>query len=314
MDDFICVDIKEPENVVVDVKENKKNSKLWDIRKDGKRLWLKCENLVVDNGFQINTFKPDSDEGYLKFIPNDFLEQVVESIDETVISEFIGKVADNMKMTEKSVRRMFKPSINYGTLKVTASCRNCGFIDKDKQEIITSLKELPRLIQSETLTNAVLEPAFVWCMNKQIGIHWDVRQLQILGKSAFEDFEEKINDENELVEKTWKMSLNDDLSSEDEVDKKKKPSTSSSSRIKRKLENSSDKNTKKKAWSILDGSNSSASSSDDEVMLKTKKDPITKKITKSKPVIRQDKEKLKTDSSKAKWSILHDSPSTSDDD
>lgn len=177
--DFICVDTKSIDASEISDIQIEKNKRIFYIRKQDKRLWIKSKNAVIKYTYAKNQFKMDSNEGIISITIDDELDAVVSLIDKIVCDKFSGTIVNNMMITENTIKNMFKESIYNGNLRLSLTPESCDVFDSDKNHLENI--DFPETLIADTLISVVIEPTFVWMMNKKIGIHWDARQIQIHG-------------------------------------------------------------------------------------------------------------------------------------
>jgi hypothetical protein len=177
--DFVCV--AKATQVPLCVQKSKS---IWEIRSNGKRLWIKSNGSSVKYPYTLNPFKPDTNEGSLVINMDQNLSDAVEYIDCFVYKEFLrlyeGKILSNVHMTRSTLRSMFRESTSLGTLKLNVSPDNCAVFTKN--ESIWKDPDLTKILKAEMAVSIVAEPVFVWMRNGRIGIHWAARQLKIDGR------------------------------------------------------------------------------------------------------------------------------------
>lgn len=302
-DDYHVVHIDKSQTVKDVILE--KNKKLYDIRVDGKRLWIKSTAASIKYPYSTNKFNKTS----VVFNLDDTMIQAVKAVDAHVYdhykNEFVGKIMNNMKMTDKTLQTMFRDSLYNGTLSTYVSADNCAVFSKEKGLI--SDPNLGELLKSDVNVSIVVEPAFSWYMDKKIGIHWDLRQVKINGMMSSanrrfvqpkttpwaikkDDDDEKNHIDPVSKAKTdgakkykdfaasgWKLSMND--SSDDEGENKP---VSPRAKLSKKTASSTEKEKKTlpdivslagQSWRIQQDS------SDDEDPTKSSKEPMFGKVT-----------------------------------
>jgi Fe-S cluster assembly iron-binding protein IscA len=180
---FVCINASGSSDEFTEMSLDK-SSKKWLIRKEGKRLWIKCSNQAsIKYPFQANKFKENATDGTVVFNVDGVLQSTIELVDEFVFNEFNksykGKVVNNVMMTEKTVRDMFRPSMYNGTLRVSVAPESCVIFSKDRG--LVKDVNLADTLKEDLSVSLVIEPAFAWVMNGKIGIHWDATQIKING-------------------------------------------------------------------------------------------------------------------------------------
>ena len=174
--DFICVDNND--STLADSLNMEKNKKLYEIRKGGKRLWIKCENITVrysysnQYGKQDGTFGITGDESFVN---------AVSMIDHFVLEEFHklygGKIIDNTVMTDNTINTMFRSSLFNDILKVSVNETNCAFFKSDAT--LMKNPDLRDILREKVTMATVIEPAFAWVFQGKIGIRWNCRQVRL---------------------------------------------------------------------------------------------------------------------------------------
>lgn len=177
--DFMCAAV---ESVDVSDLEIQKNKKLFDIRKSGKRLWIKCDNVTIKYGHSANQYKAvEAKEGTFVLNVDADLRNVVNAIDQCVVNEFAkmykGTILNNIMMTPRTLSGMFRPSLYNGTLRLYVSPMNCGVFRSDRSKVVEP--DMDNILREDLSLGVVIEPAFAWMMNQKIGIHWDCRQVKL---------------------------------------------------------------------------------------------------------------------------------------
>jgi len=179
-EEFVCIALT---NLDVSNMTLEKNKKIFDIRKDGKRLWIKCDRVSIKYPYTPNQYRctEAGKEGTFVVNVDEDLSAMVRMIDATVLSKFEdlykGTVLNNVAMTENAIRTMFRPSLYSDTLRISVSANNCGVFRSDGTLIPSP--DLSTIIKDDASMGIVIEPAFAWMFNQKIGIHWDVRQIKL---------------------------------------------------------------------------------------------------------------------------------------
>ena len=220
--DFVCIESSSVSNDtrVLDNTHLIKSKKLFNIRSNGKRLWIKHRNTCIKYGFTKNQYKSDAKDGTIVIILNNEGQHVISSIDDIVqqrfISMYTNTILNNMMLTENVIKSMFKQSLYNNTLKVTLSPDTCKLFDEKKIRIDNiNFTDDYGLTAGEEIS-IIFEPSFAWMMNKKIGIRWDVRQIQLHKKQTENEIQQTI--EIEEPSKGWKLSNdNDDENREDTI-------------------------------------------------------------------------------------------------
>jgi hypothetical protein len=188
-DDFECLSsslIKSDPDAMIAGMTVQKNGKLFDIRRNAKRIWIQCDDAIVKYGYAPDQYKVDSKDGTFVLHTNDVIASVVETVDKVVLSEFesmfTGKILNNIVMTKNAIRTMFRPSLYAETLRLTVSPLNCAAFRSDGSNMVNP--NFPDILKPDTSLSVIIEPAFAWMYNRKIGIHWDARQIK-LSKVSF---------------------------------------------------------------------------------------------------------------------------------
>ena len=166
---------------------NKEKSK-FVVTCTSKNLWIPTPLIEVKYKFQKNTFKPDSTMGSL-VVTGPGLSTIVESVDTAILNQlktmYSGKVLGNIVMSDDALKKMFKPSLSSGNLRVNLDPKSCTFFKSDASLIPTpTFDSLETFFDTGDTVRMVIEPAFAWIMNKQIGVHWDARQIKMIPKTS----------------------------------------------------------------------------------------------------------------------------------
>lgn len=180
-DNFICVNATDVSNVTTDACLEK-NKKIYDIRKSGKRLWIKFDDVTVRYPYSVNQYgKADSKDGTFVVTADNGLRNVVDMIDDFVKTEFQklyrGKVINNIMMTQGTIDSMFRSSLYNDTLRLYVNPSNCAIFKSDASIIKTP--NLADILTEGLKIGIVIEPNFAWVFNNKIGIHWDARQVKL---------------------------------------------------------------------------------------------------------------------------------------
>lgn len=186
-DDFICVEVNEVENPDfckdMGIEQNKK---IFDIRKSGKRLWIKCDSVTVKYPFASNQYKTDAKEGTFVLNADSAITSMIELVDKVVKDEFIrlfnGKVLNNIMMTAGAINDMYRSSSYKDTMKVYVSPANCAVFGIDGSRIPDP--DIKSVLNDDVHMGVVLEPAFAWMFQQKIGVHWDARQIKLKQKTV----------------------------------------------------------------------------------------------------------------------------------
>lgn len=182
IEEFICVQVNEVNNpdfskdMVID-----KNKKIFDIRKSGKRLWIRCDSVSVKYPFAPNQYKTDAREGTFVIYADSAITSMIKLVDDVVKNEFMrlykGEILNNIMMTPGTIDKMYRSSLYKDTMKICISPTNCAIFDKNHTLIVEP--DIKSYIRSDMHLGIVLEPAFAWMFNQKIGIHWDARQVKV---------------------------------------------------------------------------------------------------------------------------------------
>jgi hypothetical protein len=171
-----CNDVNMMENVTIE-----KNKKIFEIRKEGKRFWIKCDGVIIKYPFAINQYRTTEGSGTFVVNVSDGLRNTVRLIDKFVQDEFdrlyLNKICDNIMLTKGALQDMFRNSLYNDTLRISVSDKNCGFFKSDNSKISSPM--LSDILKEDAKCSIMIEPAFVWMVNKKIGIHWDARQIKL---------------------------------------------------------------------------------------------------------------------------------------
>jgi len=188
-DDFVCMDISSIDDIngTHDTPNPAlglgliENGKIFDIKKDGKRLWIKCPDVVIKYPYSTNSYKPSQKDGTIVLHASDALTTMVDVIDGVVKQEFNRlydrKILDNIMMTKGAIDDMFRSSLYNDTLRVYVSEKNCAVFSKEG--ILDREADFSTTLKSDLSLGVVLEPAFAWMFRGKIGIHWDARQIKL---------------------------------------------------------------------------------------------------------------------------------------
>lgn len=179
-DEFICVSCDNGEEMTERL-TLEKNKKLFEIRREGKRLWIKIDGVTVKYPFNVNQYRPEEGSGTFVIYTTDGLRNVITLIDEFVKKEFdrmyLNKICENIMLTENALKEMFRDSLYEDTLRLNVNQKNCGFFRSDGTRIPTP--NVSDILREDITLGIVIEPAFVWMYNKKIGVHWDARQIKL---------------------------------------------------------------------------------------------------------------------------------------
>lgn len=183
-DEFECLSsslIKSDPDAITAGMTVQKNGKLFDIRKNGKRIWIRCDDAIVKYGYASDQYKADSKDGTFVLHTNDVIASVVDVVDKVVLKEFefmfTGEILNNIVMTKNAIRTMFRPSLYAETLRLTVSPANCAAFRSDGSHMVNP--NFPDILKPDTSLSVIIEPAFAWMYNRKIGIHWDARQIKM---------------------------------------------------------------------------------------------------------------------------------------
>ncbi len=180
--------------VTVDIVDLDKGGKVFNIRKDDKRIWLKTRNQTLHYGFSPNKFKPEKPDGSVVLYPlTDSWKKVVNVIETSIKEAFVGITLNNVKVTGSTIEREFKPTIDpQGQMRVTVSPNECAVFDVEKKLVETDA--VARLTRS-TAVDLIIEPTYLWyTRGKAMGITWTARQVWVNGQRTEEDEHEEASD------------------------------------------------------------------------------------------------------------------------
>lgn len=214
-EEFVCLTAGNSTEIYYADLSVEKLKSIWEIRSNGKRLWIKSNGASVKFPFAVSPFKQGTKDGTFVINMDENLSDAVQYVDSFVYKEFLrmyqDKVMSNVLMTKGTLKAMFRESIYMDTLRLNVSPDSCAIFTKER-----GLLEDPVLhdvIKPDLALSIVVEPAFVWMRNGKIGIHWAARQVKIDGTFANRAIKAKAK-ENEAM-KNWKLSVDDE---DDEVD------------------------------------------------------------------------------------------------
>ena len=184
-----------------------------------KRFWFETDLLTVKYKYSDNIYKENSDEGSIVVSCTESLRSLVESIEHKVIdifeNDYTNQIIGSTILTFESIQKMFKSGINYENSNACNMRFNihkkhcCVFLNNQEQEVVDFDFNL---ITSKYNVSMIIEPQFVWVMNNNIGLRWNVKQIHLLDIPQEPQFEllESINSSD--VDNSW--SLNADNSTD----------------------------------------------------------------------------------------------------
>lgn len=175
------------------------NGKMWDVKDiaTGKPIWYCMNELVLEKGFETNPYKKTSKDGHVSIGLDLHALFVVENVDNILKTCFLessrGKKVDNLVMTDKTVNSLFRSSLFNNTVKLKVTFESTAIFDKngtllnDPDNLLINQDKLHLLLATGTKLILVIEPSFIWCFNKQIGITWTLRQVKLTEDYSLED-------------------------------------------------------------------------------------------------------------------------------
>jgi hypothetical protein len=215
--DFICTSM---ESLDISDLSVEKNKKIFDIRKSGKRLWIKCDNVTVKYGYSMNQYKSvDTKEGTFVLHVNESLRNLINVIDQYVMNEFCkmyrNTILNNIMITQGTISTMFRSSLYNDTLRLYISPLSCAIFRTDQSKI--EEPDMENIIREDLSLAVIIEPAFAWMMNQKIGIHWDCRQVKLCHDRRILD-KSKQKQKNAIENKKNKFSMLSILQDDDDSD------------------------------------------------------------------------------------------------
>lgn len=175
------------------------NGKMWDVKDkiSDRTVWYCMNDLVLDKGFETNPYKKASKDGHISVALDLHGSFVVGNVDTTLKTCFLdssrGKKVDNLVMTDKTVDSLFRSSLFNNTVKLKVTFESTAIFDRhgtllnDPDNVLISQDKLHLLLTAGTKLILVIEPSFIWCFNKQIGITWSLRQVKLMNDYSLED-------------------------------------------------------------------------------------------------------------------------------
>ena len=138
--------------------------------------------MLIESEFTINNFKKNPNNGYITLTLFDDDLKMIKNIEQQVYSkvlkEFKLEAIDQIRLTPKTWDMMFRTSTFGNNIKLSADKSSIGIFDKNSNKK-DSLEEW-NCITEGTEMNVLIEPCFLWFMNKRAGISWVIRQMRFL--------------------------------------------------------------------------------------------------------------------------------------
>lgn len=174
-----------------------KVSRCYEVRSEDKRLWIACSNAIVNMEFQRNVYNKSQNAGHVACeltMKNDIdaIVNVDQQVQQIIFSQPQFAVINNMRMTDRTWKRMFRPSLqdlSTSTIRMSVTKNLVAFFDKDKNLMPNDVGW--HNFQLERRVNFVIEPCYLWFMEDRGGLSWTLRQVRFLDDNVVDKVPEE---------------------------------------------------------------------------------------------------------------------------
>lgn len=182
---------------------------LYDIKRESEseltdnRFWFETDVLDLKYSYSENVYRENSEEGYISVNLDESTKQVVESIENRVIEifeqQYCNQIIGSVILTFDSIKKMFKSGIFFDTsMKLNIHKKHCCVFLNDELEETQDFNFSD--ITYRYQVQLVIEPQFVWVMNNNIGLRWNIKQIRLHDTTIPENQESTIELDFDNVE------------------------------------------------------------------------------------------------------------------